>query len=204
MEASSTQWKGRAVPLREDVRFSTGRGTYIDDMKFSDTLHVALLRSVHAHARILKVDLSEALKMPGVVCGLTGEDAGRMSEPLRSLIPIPVQLDAYCLAYGKVTHVGEPVAAILAESRYLAEDALEKIRVEYEPLPAAVDPEAAMEAGRAASVRVHGHQPHVAGPFRLRRCGRGLRPRRACPQETLLHSAVFVHRPRDLRLHRGV
>ena len=145
MEASSTQWKGRAVPLREDLRFSTGRGTYINDMKFPDMLHVALLRSVHAHARILRVDLSEALRMPGVVCGLTGEEAGRMSEPLRSLIPIPVQLDAYCLAYGKVTHVGEPVAAILATSRYLAEDALEKIRVEYEPLPAAVDPEAAME-----------------------------------------------------------
>ena len=107
---------------------------------------MALLRSVHAHARILEVDIGEALKMPGVVCGLTGEDAGRMSEPLRSLIPIPVQLDAYCLAYGKVTHVGEPVAAILATSRYLAEDALEKIRVEYEPLPATVDPEAAMEA----------------------------------------------------------
>ncbi len=144
MEASSTQWKGRAVSLREDLRFSTGRGTYIDDMKFPDTLHVALLRSVHAHAYIRRVDLSEALAMPGVVCGLTGEDAARMTEPLRPLIPIPAQLPAYCLAYGKVTHVGEPLAAILATSRYLAEDAIEKIQVEYEPLPAVVDPEAAM------------------------------------------------------------
>ena len=145
MEPSSTQWKGRPVRLREDLRFSTGRGTYVDDMKFPDTLHVALLRSVHPHARIVSVDMSEALAMPGVVCGLTGEDVARMTKPLRSLVPIPVALDAYCLAYGKVTHVGEPVAAILAESRYLAEDALEKIRVEYEPLPAAVDPEVAME-----------------------------------------------------------
>lgn len=145
METASTQWKGRRVPLREDLRFATGKGTYVGDMKFPDMLHVAMLRSVHAHARILRVDMSEALRAPGVACGLTGEDAGRMTEPLRSLVPIPVQLDAYCLAYRKVTHVGEPVAAVAAASRYLAEDALEKIRVEYEPLPAAVDPEAAME-----------------------------------------------------------
>jgi 2-furoyl-CoA dehydrogenase large subunit len=115
-------------------------------MSFPKMLHAAILRSIHPHARIVSVDVAEASRIPGVVCVLTGEQAKSMSRPLRSLIPLPVELPHYCLAHDKVRYVGEPVAAVAASSRYVAEDALDKIYVEYEPLSATVDPEASMNA----------------------------------------------------------
>ena len=141
----SAQWKGRALNPREDRRFVTGRGLYLPNISFPKMLHAAILRSIHPHARIVSVDVAEALKMPGVVCALTGEEARALSKPLRPLIPLPVETPYYCLAYEKVRYVGEPVVAVAAASRYVAEDALEKIHVEYEPLPAVVDPEASMK-----------------------------------------------------------
>ncbi|HWP57736.1 MAG TPA: xanthine dehydrogenase family protein molybdopterin-binding subunit [Candidatus Acidoferrales bacterium] len=147
MSGGSGQWKGRALRPREDERFVTGRGLYLANLNLPRSLHAAILRSVHPHARIISVDASEALKLPGVACVLTGEQAKAISRPLRSLIPLPVEVPHYCLAHDKVRYVGEPVAAVAATSRYIAEDALEKIRVEYEPLPAAVDPEKSMAPG---------------------------------------------------------
>lgn len=144
---SGEQWKGRALHPREDRRFATGRGLYLPNLSFPKTLYAAILRSIHPHARIVSIDVTEALKMPGVVCALTGEEARALTKPLRPLIPLPVETPYYCLACEKVRYVGEPVVAVAAASRYLAEDALEKIHVEYEPLPAVVDPEAAMKPG---------------------------------------------------------
>jgi len=143
----NAQWKGQALHPREDRRFVTGRGLYLPNLSFPKMLHAAILRSIHPHARIVSIDVAEALKIPGVVCALTGEQARALSKPLRPLIPLPVETPYYCLAYEKVRYVGEPVVAVAAVSRYVAEDALEKIRVEYEPLPAVVDPEAAMKPG---------------------------------------------------------
>ncbi|HEU4344299.1 MAG TPA: xanthine dehydrogenase family protein molybdopterin-binding subunit [Candidatus Binatia bacterium] len=143
----NSPWTGKAVHPREDRRFVTGRGQYLPNVSFPKMLHAAILRSIHPHARIVSIDVTEAQKFPGVACVLTGEQATQMSRPLRSLIPLPVEVPYYCLAYEKARYVGEPVAAVAATNRYVAEDALEKIRVEYEPLPAAVDPEASMKPG---------------------------------------------------------
>ena len=143
---TGAQWKGQAIHPREDRRFVTGRGLYLPNISLPKMLHAAILRSIHAHARIVSIDVAEALKVPGVVCALTGEQARALSKPLRPLIPLPVETPYYCLAYEKVRYVGEPVVAVAAVSRYVAEDALEKIHIEYDPLPAVVDPEASMKS----------------------------------------------------------
>ncbi|MFQ5683271.1 MAG: xanthine dehydrogenase family protein molybdopterin-binding subunit [Candidatus Binatia bacterium] len=144
MTTAQTGHKGKLVLPQEDLRFVTGRGTYLGDVSLPKMLHAAVLRSIHPHARITSIDVREALKIPGVVCVITGEDVVRLSKPLLSLIPLPVEVPNYCLAYQKVRYVGEPVAAVAAVDRYVAEDAVEKITVEYEALPAVVDPEVAL------------------------------------------------------------
>lgn len=146
MNPARGKWKGGAVRLREDRRFAAGRGTYVADLRAPDMLHVAVLRSLHPHARILGIDAHRAAAMPGVEAVLTGEEVRQVTQPLRPLVPLPVTIPAYCLAVDKVHYVGEPVAAVAATNRYLAEDAIENIQVDYEPLPAVVDPEKAMRA----------------------------------------------------------
>jgi 2-furoyl-CoA dehydrogenase large subunit len=139
-------WVGRPLSRREDDRLTAGAGMFLDDIKFPGMLHVALVRSPHGHARILRVDVEAARRLPGVLAVLTGADAQEVSRPLRSLIPIPVDVQAYCLAIDKVRFVGDPVVAVAAVDRATAEDAVDLIEVEYEPLPAVVDPFAAMHA----------------------------------------------------------
>jgi CO/xanthine dehydrogenase Mo-binding subunit len=105
-------------------------------------LHAAVLRSPHAHARIASIDVSAAAALPGVVAVLTGEDIAKTTGPLPCFANPPVE--QRCVAVGRVRHVGEPVAVAVAESRYIAEDAVDLIRVDYAELPAVVDPEAAI------------------------------------------------------------
>jgi aerobic carbon-monoxide dehydrogenase large subunit len=133
---------GAPIKRREDFRFITGRGTFVDDIKLPNMLHAAILRSPRAHARILSIDLSKSLRLSGVVKIFTFEDLGELA------VPVPIRmyqlpgLERYLqplLAHGKVRYVGEPVALAVAESRYLAEDVLDAIEVEYEDLPAVVD-----------------------------------------------------------------
>ena len=121
-----------------------GRGQFVDDVKLPNALHAAIVRSPHAHARIVSIDTAPALEMPGVAAVLTFEDIAAMVEPR----PIPVRLRAYSdllrflqypLAHGKACYVGDPVAMVLADSRYLAEDAVDAVEVVYESLPALVD-----------------------------------------------------------------
>jgi carbon-monoxide dehydrogenase large subunit len=127
---------------REDYRFITGRATYVDDVKLPDMLHAAFLRSPRAHARIRRIDASEALAIPGVVKVFTFQDLGETAVPVPiRMYPLP-GLERHLqplLAREKVRYVGEPIALAVAESRYLAEDALDAIAVEYEELPAVVD-----------------------------------------------------------------
>jgi 2-furoyl-CoA dehydrogenase large subunit len=137
-------WVGAPLRRKEDARLVTGRGRYVDDITRPGLLHAAMLRSPHAHARIVRVDTRAAAALPGVLGVLTGHDATRLSGPIRPLIPTPVPLDDYCLAVDRVRFVGEPVAAAAAVDRATAEDAIERIAVEYEVLPAVVDPERAM------------------------------------------------------------
>ena len=136
-------WVGRPVPVKEDARLVAGRGRFLDDLTPGRLLHVAMLRSPHAHARIVAVDAAAASALPGVANVVTGADAAVASKPIRPLIPTAAPLDDYCLAVDHVRFVGEPVAAVAAVDRATAEDAAELIRVTYEPRAAALDAEAA-------------------------------------------------------------
>ncbi len=139
-------WIGKSVKRVEDYRLLTGRGTYIDDHPpVANLFHAAIVRSPHAHARILGYDLSAALAMDGVVGAITGADVAKHSKPFSVGVTAPVHY--YCAATDKARFVGEPVAVVVARDRYTAEDAADLVQVSYEPLPAVVDPEKALEPG---------------------------------------------------------
>jgi aerobic carbon-monoxide dehydrogenase large subunit len=129
---------------REDARFTTGRGNYLDDLRFDALTHAVVLRSPHAHARIGRIDASAVAAMPGVLAVLTGADASADAlQPMRPTMEANVQTgEAFAfapqplLATRKVRHVGEPVALIVAETHALALDAAERVVVEYQPLTA--------------------------------------------------------------------
>lgn len=146
-----TRWFGERVRRNEDPRLLTGKGTFVDDIQPPNLLHGAVLRSPHARARIARIDASGARSMPGVAAVYTHADLPvPLGDPLPRLIPHPALIHhktQVALATDVVRHVGEPVAFVVADSRYLAEDALEAIDVEYEPLPAVVDLEAAVAPG---------------------------------------------------------
>ena len=91
------RWVGTALPLKEDVRLVAGRGRFIDDLGQPGQLHAAILRSPHAHARIMSIDTRAAAALPGVAAVLTGADVTRLSGPIRPLIPTPVPLRDWCL-----------------------------------------------------------------------------------------------------------
>ncbi len=151
---------GASITRKEDVRFLTGKATYTDDLKAHHLLHAAILRSPHPHARILSIDASRALELPGVVAVFTFKDIAETVEPRR--IPIRVGTNAeldpflqYPLASEKVRFVGEAVAVVVAESRPLAEDGLDLMDVRYEPLPPVVDVEDSLE-GKSLLFEEHG------------------------------------------------
>jgi len=145
------RYVGNSVPRKEDPALLTGRATFTDDIRLPGMLHLTVLRSPHAHARITNIDVSAAREQPGVVEVFTGEDLADewaigipTGWPVTEDINIP---DHWPLARGEVNHVGEGVAVVVAADRYKAQDALEHIDVDYEPLPAVVDVEAALEDG---------------------------------------------------------
>lgn len=140
---------GRSVRRREDPRLLRGQGLFVADMRLPGLAHAAILRSPHAHARILRVDVSKALEQPGVLAALSFRDLGPSPPKLPNPVPHRALHAAmpYPLARDKVRYVGEPVAIVAAESPYEAEDAVETILVDYEELPAVVDGEAALRPG---------------------------------------------------------
>lgn len=133
---------GQNLKRVEDPRLLTGHGQYIDDIVLPGMAHAAVLRSDRAHARIKRIDTSKAKALAGVYLVLTGAEAKEMTGATAQFASPPVV--QYCLAVDRVRHVGEAVAAVVAENRYVAEDACDLIEVEYEDLPVVVDPEAAM------------------------------------------------------------
>lgn len=146
---------GQPVRRKEDVRFLTGAGRYTDDVNLPGQVHMAILRSPHAHARIVSMDLSAARAAPGVLLVLTGSDAeadGLGHCPLMAEIPAMAGTPAlFCppkpiLAIGAVRLVGDAVALVVAETRTQALDALELIEVDYDPLPAITDTARALDA----------------------------------------------------------
>src|SRR5579872_7292439 len=140
---------GARIRRVEDPRLLIGRGAYTDDQTPAGSVHVAFRRSDQAHARIRSIDCAAARRAPGVVAVFTVEDLADAVEPLvaASRMPNYYATPILPLARGKVRYVGEAVVGIIAESRYQAEDASELVTIDYEPLPALVDAEAAVQAG---------------------------------------------------------
>jgi len=135
----------KPVLRKEDPALLSGRGRYADDLPVPvGTLHAHVIRSPHAHAEILRVNATEALEQDGVWAVITGEDIRKLSDPFMAAIKVPVQ--QWALAVERVRYVGEPVALVVAQTRYLAEDAGELVAVDYKPLEAAIDPQAACES----------------------------------------------------------
>ena len=129
--------------VKEDRRFVAGRGNFAADVNLPGMLHVALVPSGHAAAKIVSIDTAAALAMPGVHAVLTGAEFAAACDPLMNGLETPA-VRRYPLAVGATRYMGEWVAAVVAETRALAEDAAEAVTVEYEPLPFVLDVEAAV------------------------------------------------------------
>ena len=147
----TTRIFGSGIRRREDPRLITGQASYTDDIKLAGLVHAAILRSPHGHARINSIDTSAAAAAPGVIAVYTGADTEGVLNPMPCAWVIPdsdVKAVAYPpLAQDVVRYVGDAVAVVVAEDRYQAEDALELINVDYEPLPTVINPEAALQEG---------------------------------------------------------
>ena len=150
-EVNPTTYVGQSVRRLEDHRLLIGNGLYLDDLKIPGLLHAAVLRSPHAHASILSIDTSRARQLPGVVSVIIADDLTGIATE----IPTRTRADADeihppfhpVLATDRVCYVGQPVAIVVADTEYLASDALELIDVQYQPLPSIIDPTDALAEG---------------------------------------------------------
>jgi 2-furoyl-CoA dehydrogenase large subunit len=139
-------WVGQALPRKEENRLLRGRGKFSDDIKLREMLYLRFIRSPYAHAKIVSVDVSAAEKLPGVACVLTGAEVVSQTQPFIEIGPDPfAKIKDYPLAATKARYQGEPVAAVVAESPALADDAAELVQVEYEALDPVMDAEQALE-----------------------------------------------------------
>ena len=152
----STRSFGKKITRNEDAKLLTGRALFVDDVELPDMAYAALWRSPIAHGRIKRIDVAAARAAPGVLAVYTADDLGSIWGHGPVLVPPPPvegmvfhARTQVPLARGKVTHMGEPVVAIIAESRYLAEDALVLVEVDFDPLPAVVDLEGALSGSSA-------------------------------------------------------
>jgi carbon-monoxide dehydrogenase large subunit len=212
----TTRGIGARIPRNEDPRLLQGLGCFVDDVRPPGILHAAALRSPHAHARIVRIDATSARRLPGVHLVLTAADMGELNQPSPLLIPHPTLTHPRTqrpLALDEVRYVGEVVAFVVADDRYVAEDALALIDVTYERLPAVTDLAAALAPD---GPRVHADVPdNRAARFRqavgdadgaLARAPRVLRERltieRSCgsPIETRGVAAEWDPRRRVLRV----
>jgi len=167
------KWFGASVQRKEDPALLTGRGRFVDDIKLPGMLHVMVLRSPHPHAAIRGIDKTRALALPGVHAVVTHADLPesmrRQTVPL--LVPNPAIKQVYmpyCLARDEVCFAGEPIALVVAESRYIAEDAAALVDIDFEPLPAIADCAEALASGaplahRDASSNLGAHIPLNVG-----------------------------------------
>ncbi|HET7355736.1 MAG TPA: xanthine dehydrogenase family protein molybdopterin-binding subunit, partial [Nocardioidaceae bacterium] len=166
----TTRMVGERITRTEDQRLVSGNGRYLDDLGH-DALEAALVRSPHAHARIVDIDITAALEVDGLVAIYTYEDLdGRMGEPLPLLIPHPTLTHGrtqHALARDEVNYVGEAVVMVVAVDRYVAEDVVGRVRVDYEPLPAVVG----IDAARAAADLVHPDVPGNAAAVMVQESG---------------------------------
>lgn len=153
MTTPATPYVGARVRRNEDPLLLTGRGCYVDDINLQGMLHGALLRSPHAHADIVSLDVGAARALPGVTAvytyaDLTGGAAGRLPLMFKAHDAYVAPRNQYALAASHVDYVGQPIAFVVAESRYVAEDAVDLIAVQYDPLPAVVAIDSATRPGQ--------------------------------------------------------
>src|SRR5437588_10498619 len=144
--ATATHMHGRigeSIQRKEDARFLRGKGNCLDDFVLPNMLEMAILRSPHAHARINSIDTTAASAMPGVIAVVTGE---LMAQHKLAWMPTLSGDTQAVLATDKVRFQGQEVAAVIADTRYIAEDAVALIEVDYEPLPAVSTPQQALSA----------------------------------------------------------
>jgi 2-furoyl-CoA dehydrogenase large subunit len=140
---STESWVGRSLERREDAALLLGQGRYVDDFPTApNTLHAAVVRASHAHALITDINVVRALALPGVRHVITGPQIQAISDPFLTVLKQPI--DQWALAVERVRYVGEAVAIVLADDRYLAEDGAALVDIRYEPLPIVVDPRAAV------------------------------------------------------------
>jgi 2-furoyl-CoA dehydrogenase large subunit len=155
---SGFKYIGKKRRTKEDKRFVMGAGKFVADIAIPGTLHVAVVKCPHPCARIVSINAEKALALPGVHYVLTGAELEKETRPLQQYLDTP-HVRWFPLAVDRARYAGEWVAAVVADSRYVAEDAVELIEVEFEPLPFVMDPE---EAATDASVPVHpGHGSNV-------------------------------------------
>src|SRR5208282_1845708 len=129
---------GAKTLRKEDASLLSGRGRYADDLPVAvGTLQAHVIRSPHAHADIVRIDAGRALAHDGVWAVITGADVRKLSDPFLAPVKTPVHL--WALAVERVRYVGEPVALVVAESRYIAEDAAELVAIDYAPFEAVID-----------------------------------------------------------------
>ncbi len=145
-QAAPAKWVGQPIRRKEENRLVSGKGIFVDDEKMPGVLHIKFVRSSYAHAKIARIDVSKAEKFPGVVCTLTGPEIKKQVQPFIEIGPGGAQKIAdYPMAVDKVVFQGEPVAAVVAETRLAAEDAGELVEVDYEPLKPVVTAEDALK-----------------------------------------------------------
>jgi carbon-monoxide dehydrogenase large subunit len=144
-----SKYVGQRIKRTEDPRLIKGLAHYVDDIRLPDTLHVAFVRSMYAHARINGIDTTAAANAPGVVAVYTGQDIAEKVGPVPCAAALPdLKVPDYrVLATGKALFVGHPIAAVVATDKYAARDAVDLVEVDYEDLPAVVDVEAAANGG---------------------------------------------------------
>jgi 2-furoyl-CoA dehydrogenase large subunit len=196
IDQPDSPWVGRSILRVEDSALLSGRGRFIDDLGVRPgTLHAAMLRSPHAHADIISMETAAAKGAPGVVAVLDGDAVKALTASL--VVGVKAPVECWPIAVGRVRYVGEPVAVVVATDRYLAEDAVDLIQVQYQPRPAVVDPLAALSpdapvlhdgfGGNVASDRSFCYgEPEQAFASAAHRIGIDIRyPRNSCtPIET--------------------
>ncbi len=139
---ASAKWVGQPIQRKEEDRLVRGKGIFVDDQKLTGMLYICFVRSTYAHAKITGVDVSKAAALSGVVCTLTGAEVKGLVQPFIEIGPdVGQKIADYPMAFDRVVYQGEPVAAVVAETRMGAEDAAELVEVDYEPLPAVMTAE---------------------------------------------------------------
>ncbi|UYM05528.1 xanthine dehydrogenase family protein molybdopterin-binding subunit [Solicola gregarius] len=154
-EPADHVYLSKPARVREDRRFVTGNGRYVADITPPETVHVGLVTSPFPHARIVSIDVEQALELPGVVTVLTGAELAKSTEALRQYLDVP-EVQWRPLAVESTRYAGEWVAAVVATSRAVAEDGAELVDVDYEPLPFILDPERAAQPDAPLVHPTHG------------------------------------------------